>query len=166
MSCGERGLDMAVVPAGYRFSPSDKDLENFGSKLPVNVIPLMLMHQAQINSLWDDDDDTILVDGGCYEIDPDSVAPITWEGKIVGYVKTLDFYQGSPPNGTETKWMVEEFGVNLEFVPVDKADHSTQEKVIEFTCLMYGNVLHLTSNLVACKISRVLPEPEWHDQVN
>ena len=78
------------------------------------------------------DDGTIALDGGYYEIDPEGAGPITWEGKVVGYVKTLNFYQGSSPNGTETEWMVEEFRVNPEFVPINN-DRSTREKVVQFT---------------------------------
>jgi hypothetical protein len=45
--------------------------------------------------------------------------------------------------------MVEEFRINPEFVPVDKADHTTQEKVIwQFTCFMFGNVLHSGRDLI------------------
>ena len=75
------------------------------------------------------DDDVIELDGGYYAIDPEGAGPITWEGKTVGYVKTLNFYKGSSPDGKETEWMVEELRVNPEFVPVDNDDRSTQEKV-------------------------------------
>lgn len=76
------------------------------------------------------DADIILTENGYYAVDPEGTAPITWKDKVVGYAKTLNFYQGSPPNGSETDWMVEEFSVNAEFVPINKDDHSTQEKVM------------------------------------
>ena len=77
------------------------------------------------------DDNIIALDGGYYAIDPEGAGPITWEGKIVGYVKTLNFYQGSLPNGTETEWMLEEFRINPEFVPINNNDdRSTREKVV------------------------------------
>jgi hypothetical protein len=77
-----------------------------------------------------EDADIILTENGYYAVDPEGTAPIAWKDKIVGYAKTLNFYQGSPPNGSETDWMVEEFSVNAEFVPINKDDHSTQEKVM------------------------------------
>ncbi|KAH8511086.1 hypothetical protein H0E87_008575 [Populus deltoides] len=159
-----------AVAAGYRFCPMDEDLVVYylkrkilGEQLPANIIPttdvyasspdklpLGLFQLGQANewfffSTKSKDDDITVIDGGYYEIDPDGAAPITWEGKIVGHVKTLFFYQGSPPNGTDTEWMVEEFRINPEFVPVDKADHTTQEKI---------------TNLVVCKIYRMRPLPE------
>lgn len=169
MSSGEQVLDVpAVFSAGYKFCPMDSDVVVFylkrkilGEQLP-NIIPttdvyasspdklpLGLFQMGQRNewfffSTKSKDDDITVIDGGYYEIDPDGAAPITWEGKIVGHLKTLFFYQGSPPNGTETEWMVEEFRVNPEFVPVDKADHTTQEKI---------------TNLVVCKIYRMRPPP-------
>ena len=76
------------------------------------------------------DDDVILTENGYYAIDPEGTDPIRWMDKIVGYVKTLNFYQGNSPNGIETEWMVEEFRVNPEFVPLNNNDRSTQEKVV------------------------------------
>ncbi|KAI5591778.1 hypothetical protein BDE02_04G106200 [Populus trichocarpa] len=117
----------------------------------MQLVPLKCLFQLGQANEWfffstkSKDDDITVIDGGYYEIDPDGAAPITWEGKIVGHVKTLFFYQGSPPNGTDTEWMVEEFRINPEFVPVDKADHTTQEKI---------------TNLVVCKIYRMRPLPE------
>lgn len=96
-----------------------------------------------------EDADIILTENGYYAVDPEGTAPIAWKDKIVGYAKTLNFYQGSPPNGSETDWMVEEFSVNAEFVPINKDDHSTQEK---------------KANFVVCKIYRVETEPEWDKQ--
>ncbi|KAJ6976561.1 NAC domain-containing protein 86-like [Populus alba x Populus x berolinensis] len=171
MASGGQALNVPVLLAGYRFSPNNDDLVVYylkrkilGQQLPADVIPTTDVYASSPDKLpLDDfkggvpnewfffstrskDDNIIALDGGYYAIDPEGAGPITWEGKVVGYVKTLNFYQGSSPNGTETEWMVEEFRVNPEFVPVNNDDRSTQEKI---------------ENLVACKISRVQPEPEW-----
>ncbi|KAJ6887737.1 hypothetical protein NC652_028884 [Populus alba x Populus x berolinensis] len=171
MASAGQALNRPTLPAGYRFSPNNDDLivyylkrKILGQQLPADVIPTTDVYASSPDKLpLDDfkggvpnewfffstrskDDHTIALDGGYYEIDPEGAGPITWEGKVVGYVKTLNFYQGSSPNGTETEWMVEEFRVNPEFVPVNNDDRSTQAKI---------------ENLVACKISRVQPEPEW-----
>ncbi|RQO98195.1 hypothetical protein POPTR_012G024200v4 [Populus trichocarpa] len=172
MASAGQALNRPTLPAGYRFSPNNDDLivyylkrKILGQQLPADVIPTTDVYASSPDKLpLDDfkggeanewfffsnrskDDDTIALDGGYYAIDPEGAGPITWEGKIVGYVKTLNFYQGSLPNGTETEWMVEEFRINPEFVPINNNDdRSTREKI---------------ENLVACKISRVQPEPEW-----
>jgi hypothetical protein len=74
--------------------------------------------------------------------------------------------------------MVEEFRINPEFVPINNNDRSTQEKVVKLTwiytvfqCICFRKytsirlmMLYINvqiENLVACKISRVQPEPEW-----
>ncbi|KAL9334529.1 hypothetical protein Peur_071710 [Populus x canadensis] len=175
MASAGQALNRPTLPAGYRFSPNNDDLivyylkrKILGQQLPADVIPTTDVYASSPDKLpLDDfkggeanewfffsnrskDDDTIALDGGYYEIDPEGAGPITWEGKIVGYVKTLNFYQGSSPNGTETEWMVEEFRINPEFVPINNNDRSTREKI---------------ENLVACKISRVQPEPEWNSQM-
>ncbi|KAL3574678.1 hypothetical protein D5086_022779 [Populus alba] len=166
-----QALNRPTLPAGYRFSPNNDDLivyylmrKILGQQLPADVITTTDVYASSPDKLpLDDfkggvpnewfffstrskDDNTIALDGGYYAIDPEGAGPITWEGKVVGYVKTLNFYQGSSPNGTETEWMVEELRLNPEFVPVNNDDRSTQAKI---------------ENLVACKISRVQPEPEW-----
>ncbi|KAG6752615.1 hypothetical protein POTOM_042634 [Populus tomentosa] len=171
MASSGQALNRPTLLAGYKFSPDNDDLivyylkrKILGQQLPADVIPTTDVYASSPDKLpLDDfkggvpnewfffstrskDGNSIALDGGYYEIDPEGAGPITWEGKVVGYVKTLNFYQGSSPNGIETEWMVEEFRVNPEFVPVNDDDRSTQEKI---------------ENLVACKISRVQPEPEW-----
>ncbi|KAL9337227.1 hypothetical protein Peur_068996 [Populus x canadensis] len=168
------GAQASNVPTGYRFSPNDDDLvvhylkkKILGQQLPADVIPTTDVYASSPDKLplddfkggvaneWfffstrSEDADIILTENGYYAVEPEGTAPIAWKDKIVGYAKTLNFYQGSPPNGSETDWMVEEFSVNAEFVPINKDDHSTQEK---------------KAKLVACKISRVETEPEWDKQ--
>ncbi|KAJ6410948.1 hypothetical protein OIU84_007657 [Salix udensis] len=117
-----------------------------GQQLPLDIIPTTDVYASSPDKLpLDDfkwgvdnewlffstrskDDDVILTENGYYATDPEGTDPVMWMNKIVGYVKTLNFYQGSPPQGTETDWMVQEFSVNPEFVPINKDDHSTQEK--------------------------------------
>ncbi|KAJ6418894.1 hypothetical protein OIU84_002129 [Salix udensis] len=145
MATGGQALNRPTLPAGYRFSPNNDDLivyylkrKVLGQQLPADIIPTTDVYASSPNKLplggeaneWfffstrSKDDDVIELDGGYYAIDP----------------------EGSSPDGKETEWMVEEFRVNPEFVPVNNDDRSTQEKI---------------ENLVACKISRVQPEPEW-----
>ncbi|KAJ6760395.1 putative proteinC DOMAIN-CONTAINING PROTEIN 6 [Salix purpurea] len=158
-------------PPGYKFCPNDDDLivhylkkKILGQQLPLDIIPTTDVYASSPDKLpLDDfkrglanewfffstrskDDDVILTENGYYATDPEGTDPVRWMNNTVGYVKTLNFYQGSPPQGTETDWMVEEFSVNPEFVPVNKDDHSTQEKI---------------ANVVVCKISRGETRPEW-----
>uniref|UniRef100_A0A6N2K9Q3 NAC domain-containing protein n=1 Tax=Salix viminalis TaxID=40686 RepID=A0A6N2K9Q3_SALVM len=168
-SNGGQALNVPVLVPGYRFIPTDDELivyylkrKIMGQQLPCDVIPTIDVYASNPDKLplggeaneWfffstrSKDDDVIVLDGGYYAIDPEGAGPITWEGKTVGYVKTLNFYKGSSPDGKETEWMVEELRVNPEFVPVDNDDRSTQEKI---------------ENLVACRVSRVQPETEWYE---
>ncbi|KAJ6418893.1 hypothetical protein OIU84_002128 [Salix udensis] len=173
MASGGQALNVPVLIPGYRFIPTNDELivyylkrKIMGQQLPCDVIPTIDVYASNPDKLpLDDlkggeanewfffstrskDDDVIVLDGGYYAMDPEGAGPITWEGKTVGYVKTLNFYKGSSPDGKETEWMVEELRVNPEFVPVDNDDRSTQEKI---------------ENLVACRVSRVQPETEWYE---
>ncbi|CAK7324255.1 unnamed protein product [Dovyalis caffra] len=164
------GQAVPSLPTGYKFSPFHHDLivhylkrKILDEPLPADVIPTTDVYASNpyklplddfkegVENEWfffstrSKDDDIILMEDGYYEIDPEGTGPITWNNIIVGYVKTLNFYLGDPPNGTETDWMVEELRVNPEFVPINKDDRSIQEKI---------------ANLVVCKISQVQPDSD------
>lgn len=71
-------------------------------------------------------------DGGYYKVDPPGEEEIFYDNKLVGYMKTLVFHQGNPPNGTATEWIVEEFRVDPKSVEITQDDQNTKEKVIKF----------------------------------
>ncbi|XP_011044742.1 PREDICTED: NAC domain-containing protein 21/22-like [Populus euphratica] len=138
------GAQASNVPTGYRFSPNDDDLiVHYLKKKSLDDFKGGVANEWFFFSTRSEDADIILTENGYYAVDPEGTAPIAWKDKIVGYVKTLNFYQGSPPNGSETDWMVEEFSVNAEFVPINKDDHSTQEK----PTLLYAKFLEYKQNM-------------------
>ncbi|KDO81800.1 NAC domain-containing protein 83 isoform X1 [Citrus sinensis] len=72
-----------------------------------------------------------------YWKDTGKVEQIIWNNSIVGFKKILVFYEGKPPTGTRSRWVMHEFRVNPSYLSAFALDITTQTEVV---------------NYVACKI--------------
>ncbi|XP_030941792.1 NAC transcription factor NAM-1-like [Quercus lobata] len=61
--------------------------------------------------------------------------PIIFDETLIGYKKALVFYQGKPPNGTKTDWIMHEFRVDTP--PRDKRNPSDMRLDDSVLCRIY-----------------------------
>ncbi|XP_012084854.2 NAC transcription factor 29 [Jatropha curcas] len=147
-------MEQLVLPSGYRFRPTDSELilyylknKILGKELPVNIIPTIDVFSCNPDQLPLSEfthgmpneryffsnrrKGRILTEDGFYHVS--STGSIYDKNKLVGFVRTLDFYHGRPNKGIKSKWTVHEFRVNPQ---VFQEDEDAQENV-NLICFLF-----------------------------
>ncbi|XP_031265816.1 protein ATAF2-like [Pistacia vera] len=151
-------------PAGFRFHPTDAEhivyylrKKVMNEALPLNmVIEIELRHhnpetiavlqrctrELDWRNFTSLPQDIRNIQKGIVQSDPPVMdtgkLPIVFNGKVVGFKKSLVFYEGKPPKGRKTNWIMHEFRV--KDAPPSKTS-SNSEKLDDWClCSIYNKV--------------------------
>ncbi|KAJ0082148.1 hypothetical protein Patl1_12003 [Pistacia atlantica] len=146
-----------LLPRGCKFSPDNGVLIEFylkkkilGKPLPSDCIPTVEVYSRnptqlplptgdfwRVENEWyffttkPHNDSVTLTNDGYYSVIKEEET-IKQEDEEIGFMRTLAYFQGTPPSGKKSKWTIYEFRVKPNTIPTIQHDDALKAKVSSF----------------------------------
>ncbi|KAJ4713814.1 putative NAC domain-containing protein [Melia azedarach] len=150
------------IPIGYIFRPTNSEIVCYflknkilGQHLPADFIPTIDVYSKSPDQFPFCDfrhgrdnewyfyttrpNCKLATDDGYYSVSMEK--NIFKDNRVVGFLRILTYYQGRPPKGRRTNWIIHEYRVNPDVIPVSELHNPIRAEV----------VFQMT-NFVMCKV--------------